>query len=220
LAVLALAALAFAASAPSPVAGQPAPAPGEIPLADVIEILLLDRQLIAVDARGGGQTVAPLRRAEQVLWTGARGVVGVVMTNERLLAVSADSAAWQETGWQRGEAPPDGALLGERVALIVTTRRAIGFDGGSGNLVESVLGPRERLLERRVGENVAVVVTDRRALGLSPFAGGFFEVKLDLGDPVKEVAAHANLVTLTTDHRLLIFRAPTGSWEERRLGLQ
>jgi hypothetical protein len=67
---------------------------------------------------------------------------------------------------------------------------------------------------------VAVVVTDRRALGLSPFAGGFFEVKLDLGDPVKEVAAHANLVTLTTDHRLLIFRAPTGSWEERRLGLQ
>ena len=46
-------------------------------------------------------------------------------------------------------------MLGDRVALVLTSRRAIGFDGGSGNLVEYRLGPRERLLTNRVGENVA-----------------------------------------------------------------
>jgi hypothetical protein len=154
-----------------------------------------------------------------VLWSDSKGAVGVVMTDQRLLAVSEVSASWQETGWQRSEPPADFALLGGRVALVVTPKRAIGFDGGSGNLVESALGPRERVLAQRIDENVAVIVTDRRALGLSPFVGGFFSVVLDLGDPVREVEADANLVTITTDHRLLTFRAQTGGWSERRLQL-
>ena len=71
-------------------------------------------------------------------------------------------------------APPPPPLLGDRVALVVTEQRVLGFDGGSRNLVERRLGPREQVLRTEVAANVAVVVTDRRALGLSPFAGGFF----------------------------------------------
>ena len=62
--------------------------PDEVPLADVLEVLVLDRQLVAVDARGGGQRELALRLDERVLWTGARGRVGVALTDQRVLAVA------------------------------------------------------------------------------------------------------------------------------------
>lgn len=189
--------------------------PDEVPLADVLQVLVLDRQLVAIDARGGGQKEAPLRLEERVSWTGARGKVGVALTDQRILAVAAGSAAWQQADRRRAERLPSQAQLGDRVALVVTSHRAIGFDGGSGNLVESSLGVRERVRAARAGENVAVVVTDRRALGLSASVGGFFEAKLGVEERFESLEAGANLATLTTDRRVLIFRAPSGSWEER-----
>jgi hypothetical protein len=189
--------------------------PDEVPLGDVLEVLVLDRQLLAVDARGGGQRELPLRLEERVLWTGARGRVGVALTDQRVLAVAVGSGAWQQADRQRDEELPGDALLGDRVALVVTSRRVLGFEAGSGNLVESRLGVRERVLARRSGENVAVVVTDRRALGLSPMVGGFFEAKLSLVERFESLTAAANLATVTTDRRVLIFRAPSGSWEQR-----
>jgi len=194
--------------------------PDEVPLADLLEVLVLDRQLIAIDARGGGQLATPLRLAERVSWTGARGKVGIALTDQRILAVAAGSGAWQEVDRHRKETLPTEASLGDRVALVVTSRRAIGFDGGSGNLVESRLGVRERVQVVRTGPNVAVLVTDRRALGLSPDVGGFFETTLRLEERLESVDAGANLATVTTDRRVLIFRAPSGSWEERRRTLR
>lgn len=192
------------------------PTRGDVPLADVLEVMLIDRDLVAVDAEGGGQVSLRLELGENVLWREARGRVGVVLTDRRVLAVAAGSAAWQETRYRRSESPPKHALLGQRVALVATGDRAIGFNGETGNLLETDLGPRERLLRQRVGENVAVVVTDRRALGLSPFVGGFFPAKLDLGEVVESLEARSNVATLTTQRRVLVFRAPTGSWESRR----
>jgi hypothetical protein len=188
---------------------------GEVPLADVLEILVIDRDLLAIDAAGGGQTVARLRLKETVLWKGARGKVGVIITDQRILAVATQSGSWQQTDYGRTEQRPESALLGERVALAITSERVLGFDGGSGNLVEYRLGPREKVVASRVGENVGVVVTDRRAIGLSPFLGGFFGIPLTLGDRVEAVTAESNLATLTVGRRVLIFRATTGSWEER-----
>jgi len=189
--------------------------PGEVPLADVLEILVVDRELLAIDAAGGGQTVARLRLNETVLWKGARGKVGVIITDQRILAVATQSGSWQETDYRRTEQRPESALLGERVALAITSERVLGFNGGSGNLAEISLGPREQVVAARAGENVGVVVTDRRALGLSPFLGGFFSTALTLGEQVEAVSAESNLATLTFGRRLLIFRATTGSWEER-----
>ncbi|MDH3518968.1 MAG: hypothetical protein OEM49_00800 [Myxococcales bacterium] len=196
-----------------------APPLGEVPLADVLEILQLERELIAVDGARGAQASVALHLGERVLWSGSRGRVGLVLTDQRILAVAVGSAAWQETRYQRSEQLAEDALLGDRVALIVTSSRAIGFDGGSGNLIELRFGPGETLVSARVGESVAVVVTDRRALGLSPSAGGFFESRLQARERVEQVSARANFVTVTTDRRVLIFRAPSGSWSERRLDL-
>jgi hypothetical protein len=86
--------------------------------------------------------------------------------------------------------------------------------------VEASLGVRETVVALRVGENTAVAVTDRRALGLSPSAGGFFPVALQIGERIESVTANANFATLTTHRRVLIFRSPTGTWEETRRALR
>jgi hypothetical protein len=194
--------------------------PSEVPLADVLDVLVLDRDLLAVDAASGAQVQEPLRLGEQVLWTGSRGRIGVALTDQRILAVTVGSSAWQETDLHREEPAPDRAWLGERVALVATPRRVLGFDGHTGNLVEARLGVRERLLHVGVGETVGVAVTDRRALGVSSGAGGFFPVKIDLEERLESVTASANLATVTTQRRLLVFRGSTGSWEERRRTLR
>lgn len=193
-------------------AAQPA---DEVPLADVLEILELDRELLAIDARGGGQLEIGLRLEERVLWKTTRGRVGMVLTDQRVLAVAAGSGTWQQIELQSGEEAQGQARLGDRVGLLLTSRRAIGFDGGSRNLLESSLGLRERVLATTVGRNVAVVVTDRRALGLSPSTGGFFDTPIQLGESVVRVEAESNLATVTTNRRLLIFRTPTSTWEVR-----
>lgn len=187
----------------------------EVPLADVLEILELDRELLAVDARGGGETVLRLRLGERVLWKTARGRVGLALTDQRILGVATGSAAWQQLDRMNGEAIEGRAELGDRVGLLLTSRRAVGFDAGSGNFVESPLGLRERVLATGVGLNVAVMVTDRRVLGLSPQVGGFFDAPIQLGEAIERVDAQANVATVTTDRRLLIFRTPTRTWEER-----
>lgn len=213
-------ALACLGGLAGPGRGQVRATPDEVPLADVLAILQIDRDLVAVDARSGGQLAVRLRLPEEVLWTGSRGRVGVAFTDQRILAVATGSAAWQEENWFREETRPQAALLGDRVALVVTSRRLIGFDGETGNLLESRLGLRERVLAPRAGENVAVAVTDRRALGMSPQVGGFFETPILLEERLESVSAAANLATVTTNRRVLIFRGPFGSWEERRRELR
>ena len=203
---------------------DPAPARaqrGDVsPLADLLQIVIRPRSLLAIDGSQGGQREERLERGESVLWHSTRGRVGVVLTDRRVLAVATGSASWQEERWRAGERRPPDAALGDRVALLATSKRAIGFDGGSGNLVTSSLGPRERVVHDATAENVGVIVTDRRALGVSPFVGGFFEVSLQTGERLDALVASANLATLTTSRRILVFRADTGSWSERQLDLR
>lgn len=187
----------------------------QVPLSDLLEIIVLPRTLLAIDATSGGETEQPLEIGESVRWYATRGRVGAVITDRRMLFVATSSAAWQQARLRRGEEPPASVLLGDRVALVTTPKRAFGFDGGSGNLVESSLGPREVVIDAVVGENVGVVLTDRRALGVSPYAGGFFTARMNLGERTESMVAKANLVTLTTPRRILVFRGPTGGWEER-----
>jgi hypothetical protein len=192
----------------------------EVPLAELIDVLLVDRDVLAVNAARGGQVSERLQLDETVLWLGARGKVGVAITTRRMLGVATNSGAWQEADYLQREQPPYAPVLGDRVALILTSRRALGFDGNSGNFVEYKLGPREHFIASRVGENVAVAITDRVALGLSPLTGGFFRVKIDVGERIESISTGSNIATVTTPRRVLIFRSPSGTWEERNRDLQ
>jgi hypothetical protein len=185
-------------------------------LEPLLEVQVLDRELLAIDAESGGERSERLERGEQVLYTRSEGRVGVVVTNRRVLAIATRSGAWQEARLRDHESPPADVILGDRVALAVLATRAVGFDGGSGNLIESTLGPREVVRDSATGQNVAVVVTDRRALGLSSDRGGFFEVRLRPSERIESLDALANHATVQTSERLLVFRGETASWEERR----
>jgi hypothetical protein len=201
--------------------GAPRAQPIEaIPLEDTLEIVVLEHELLAVSATGGGQTRTELELGERILWTGTRGRVGIVLTDRRILGVTDRSAAWQESRYRRTESPPATVLFGDRVALMSTEDRVIGLDGGSGKLIEYRLGPQERVLDARVGANVAVAITSREAIGLSPRAGGFFPVSINLKERIESISAKSDIVIITTNRRLLIFRSPTGSWEEKRLNLR
>lgn len=194
-------------------------APGETRIDDVLQIVAIDRELLAIDGESGHELGIRLELGERVVLQRTRGRVGVVVTDRRLLAVAVSSGTWQTARFRHGERLLEDPILGDRVALILTNRRAIGFNGGSRNLVESALGPREKPLVRAVGANVAIVATSRRVLGLSPFRGGFFEKPLHLHEEIEAAVATGNLATLTTSRRLLTFKAGSGSWSERRRGL-
>ena len=193
--------------------------PDEVPLEDLLEIVHLPGKLLAIDASGGGQTRIDLEIGEQVRWLGSRGVIGIALTDRRLLAVATRSASWQEDRYWRTETPPTEALLGDRVALVQTSQRVLGFTG-AGNLIEYRVGPQEQVVTSRIGANTAVFLTDRTAQGLSAHLGGFFGTSLHARERLESVSPRTNLVTVRTNRRLLIFRAPTGSWEERKLDLR
>jgi hypothetical protein len=216
---LALALLAAVLTAPRALA-QIAPPPDDFSIPDVLQIAITGRDVLALDARSGGQRSTRLGIDEKVLWTGARGRVGVVLTDHRLLAVSTVSASWQEKTWQRAERPPADVVLGARVAVAASDVRAFGFDGGSGRIVEKDLGPREVVWAVNAGDNVGVVVTDRRALAVSAATGGFYPVHIRVSERLEGVSALASVVTLTLNDRLLIFRAFTRTWEERDRDLE
>jgi hypothetical protein len=196
----------------------PLPADPRVPLGNLLEIVIESRQVIAFGAEGGS-LAADLELGEDVRWQGTQGAVGVVLTNRRVLAVASISSAWQEMRYLRAEVPASSALLGDRVALVTTARRAYGFDGGSGNLVEYRLGPQESLLATRADANVAVVITDRKLLGLSPFVGGFFPTPFHLSEKLERISLTPNLATVTTSARYLSFRADSSIWTERRRSL-
>jgi len=122
--------------------------------------------------------------------------------------------------FRAGERVLTGPLLGDRVALVVTSQRALGFDGGSGNWLEASLGPQEHVVATAIANHVAALATDRRALALSPVRGGFFEVPLALQEAPVSLSASADLATLRTRTRLLVYRASGSRWSERNTGLE
>jgi hypothetical protein len=188
----------------------------QVPLGDLIEIVVMEDEILGVDGESGGSSVVRRRLSESVLWTGVRGRVGVVITDQRVLALSPRTGGWQEAPYERGEAPARTVQLGDRVAVILLRQRVLGFLGNFGRFVQERIGPQEDLRSLQVGANVAVIVTNRVALGLSPEAGGFFPIRMHVHERLQDVSARANLATVNTNQRVLVFRAPTGTWAERR----
>jgi len=200
---------------PLGIASEVPTADPRVPLGDLLDLVFEQREVIAFGAAGGSITTT-LEIGEVVRWHGSRGAVGIVLTDRRMLAVGTGSGSWQELRYLRAEKPPHSALLGDRVALIATSRRAVGFGGETSSLVEYRLGPQEALLASRAEGNVAVVVTDRKLLGFSPFVGGFFEADFHVRERLEKISLGPNLATITTDRRHVVFRSETGVWSERK----
>lgn len=190
------------------------------PIEDQLEILIRERELIAVDAWTHSVITAEIARGEVVLWSGVRGRVALVITDRRALATVPGASMWAERRFELRESAPERVLIGDRVALIVTDRRVYGFEGISGSWSEAGLGPREEVLLSAAGTNVAVAVTRTRVLGVAAARGGLFEEELGIREEVQSLRARGSLATVTTRLRLLTFRAPDGSWQSTDLSFR
>lgn len=204
-AVLALAAVA--ASAPLATAQQGI----RVPIEDAVSIEVLGRDVYAV-VESGGPLHTRLEKGESLLSSGVRGLVGLVLTSRRLLAVSPGAASFIEERRRLGERLDGDALLSARVALVLTDQRALGYDAGALRWVEASIGPHEQLQGARTAQAIALVVTGRRALGLASGSGRFVEIALQVGERFESLQALADVGTLRTSRRLLVFRGDSASW--------
>ena len=190
------------------------------PIEDQLEIVIREREILAVDAWTRSVTAIDLERQEDVLWTGVRGRVALVITDRRALAAVPGAAVWAQRSFAIAESEPSRVLIGDRVALVVTDRRVLGFEGISGSWSESDLGPREKVLSAEAGTNVAVAVTRTRVLGVAAARGGLFQADLGIREDVESLRVHGSFATVTTRLRLLTFRAPDGSWQATDLSFR
>ena len=188
--------------------------PSEVELEDVIEIEQLGRDLIAYDLLGTRTLTVRLEIGEKLEWKRASGRIGLVMTDRRALAATPNSAAWQQIRWGVHEVAPTRGFIGKRVALVVTSRRILGYDSGSRGWIVQELGPNETALKAEVGASTAAVVTDRTAYGLSPDSSGFFTMPMEIHETLEELRVSSNMATVRTSKRLLVFRAPAGVWSQ------
>lgn len=203
-------ALALLASGPAASQGR-----RSLPVLDELEIVRLERDVLALGARGGDARFR-LELGEFILSESARGITAAVVTNRRLMVVRSGAGVWQEIRLLQVERPETQVLVDERVAVAFTPRRVIGFSGETGSVAEYRIGPNETLMTVRAAEGIVVALTDRNALGFSARRGGFFATSLQLRERIETVDLRAELATVRTDRRLLVFRGLGGVWGDRR----
>lgn len=184
----------------------------EFELEDTVAIVVVDRDLMA-HAAGGGARKLRLEVGERLIWHGARGRIGFAVSDRRLLGFHGRTG-WSQLARRVTEASTAGPELGTRIALFVTSQRAIAFDG---QWHEEALGPQEGLHTTSVGSAAALVVTRRRALGLSPSSGRFVAAKLGIHETVETARTVASSAEVTTSKRVLFFSG--ASWTEQKRSL-
>ncbi len=183
---------------------------------DLIDIFESGSRVLAVIE--GEKTISTeLRPREEVHWRGAEGRVGAVLTNTHLFVISSSSQSWLALPLRPDEAAKAAVSLSPCLALLVSGYRAVGFDAASGQLIETPLPLRDRLLAAETAEQVAVVITSSRAFGLAVGTTAFCEVPLGVRETLEELRVTSRKATLRTSERLLTFDAEGCAWREHRL---
>ena len=188
--------------------------PDELERLDVISIEQDGRNLYAFSSITGNRARARLEVDEIVVFNQSRGRVGIVLTDRRALGVTV-GGNFQEARYRISERAPDYALVSERVALVPTNRRVLGFVGQLGGWIEESFMPGESLEAVRVGASVGIATTNRRALGLAPDLGLFASLRFRLKESLESIEARDTLATLHTDQRILVFSGPRSVWTFR-----
>ena len=189
--------------------------PDDVELADVIEVQLLGRDLHAYDGVSSGRMTIRLELGERVLFQHTSGRIGIVLTDRRALGV-APGTGWREARYRFAEKRSDSGVLGDRVALVLTSQRALAFNAEFGSWFEVSIGPTEVVKTAKVGPSTAVIVTDRRSLGISPNSGGFIEIDMRIHERVEGVRTLSGVATVTTSQRVLIFQGTNARWVSAR----
>jgi hypothetical protein len=198
--------------APSPALAQGRTAPVE----DQIDVVAVDRRLLAVNGRTGNVIEEKLERGEELIWFENRGQIGVAATTLRLLGVTARAGNWRELRYRlsENEPLPSAFYLGDRVALVPLATRLVAMGQGSTRWSELRLGPREWVEMVEAADNVGYALTSRRLIGFPSEGSSFAEIALTPGEGHVASSLEDDSVTITTPWRVLLFRVGAGRWTE------
>jgi hypothetical protein len=185
---------------------------------DAIDIQELGDELLAI-RDGASPTRIRLEGREKLLWSTAKGVVGVALTDRRFLAVSPSSSGWQQARLRPSDGRSPALELAANVALLISPKRVLGFDGRSGLLSETPLTPREVVLASGANEHVGVVVTDRRAIGWASGFGAPADHALTIHESYQSLRVLSTTATVRTTKRVVIFSSSSGLWRDEALPL-
>jgi hypothetical protein len=180
---------------------------------DAVDIYELRGKVVAM-RDGKPNLTFELTLGEDILWKGARGKIGALLTEKRFLAVSTTSAGWLELALRLHEADGARTAISPYLALLVTRRRAVGFDGLSNHFVENRLPLFEPLVAAEVDYRVAVVVLSGRCAGFALGRSNFAEIPLRVGEDFQALEMKPRLATVRTSQRMLSFQAASNAWSE------
>lgn len=183
---------------------------------DAIDIQNLGDELLAI-RDGASPTRIRLEAREKLLWSSAEGAVGVALTDRRFLAVSPTSSGWRQARLRPSDGRFPAAELAANVALLISPKRVLGFDGRSGLLSDTPLTPQEVVLASGADEHVGVVVTNRRTIGWASGFGAPGDHALNVHESFQHLRVRSRTATVRTTKRVLIFTSSSGSWREEPL---
>jgi hypothetical protein len=183
---------------------------------DAIDIQDLGEELLAI-RDGSAPSRVRLDGGEKVSWFVAKGVVGVALTDRRFLAVSPTSTGWQQARLRPSDGRSPELRLAANVALLLFSKRILGFDGPSGYLGETRLTPQEVVLTSGAEEHVGVVVTNRRAIGWASGFGAPAEHSFNVHESFESLRVLGKTATVRTSKRVLIFGSSSGLWRDEAI---
>src|SRR5262245_16239188 len=98
-----------------------------IEIEDRIDLIQVDRRILAIDSKTSRQREFTLDVNEQLLGLDSRGAVAVVRTSQRLLGLTTEHASFQEIRYRVGErrVPPEDVYLGDRVVAVPLDNRLV-----------------------------------------------------------------------------------------------
>jgi len=180
---------------------------------DVINVQILDKRIIAI--RGEQPPAAfNLGLKETIQWYGAKGDVGAVLTSKRVIAVSASSHNWHEQALWVEEHHRHGVMLSDYLALLVTEKQIIVFDGKFNKWITASFPIHDEYVKAAIDLNVGVIITSKRAFGFATGSSVFSEISYRKGERFLSVTTKTSDVTVMTSSRLLIFSKSKRDWQE------
>jgi hypothetical protein len=188
-----------------------------VEIEDRIDLIQVDRRILAIDSRSNREKEFTLDVNEQLLGLDSRGAVAVVRTNQRLLGLTTEHASWQELRYRVGErrVPPEDVYLGDRVLAVPLDNRLVALSTTSDSWQMLELGAREQMRRALADNNLVAVVTQRRAIAFSVTFPNFVEVTLTPQEEIENTSVNDSSITVVTSRRILIYRAGAGVWTDR-----
>jgi hypothetical protein len=143
------------------------------------------------------------RITDQVAVTVMRDQVFAATIGEGLIRVNLEA----------GEEVPLTSIEAQGInALVVTSKRLLGFSGQVQRWSEQRLNLNEKVLDRKVMPRLIMVRTDKRVFGFQGPAGRWKMEEFSLSEEFREMLAATDIAVVITSRRVLGFSAFTGGF--------